>query len=178
MRHLKVRDKTVLSIYHCLFMHVSYCYIKLSHAFFPFGLLPQHTEWETCSVQLKATVSCSFCPTHEEVLRGTSYQRFHKDCNIFPFVRKTLLFLGFLGWSIIRRESYNHCCFALTPISCPTRNDNKSREMCKAHLQHDTPEWPEFWADKDINSCKWSVLLICMQLQCRDQGKFKAIHCC
>lgn len=118
---------------------------------------------------------CSCCPAHWDTLRAMAFQKFLRECNIFPFVRK-MLFLRFgikKGWQRITTITV----FLPLPFPAPAGAMKKSREMCKAHLQCDSPEWPEFWADKDINSCKWSVLLICMQLQCRDQGKFKAIHC-
>lgn len=145
---------------------------------FSFGLLPHCPERQPCSVQPKPTVSCCCCPTHWDVLRGMSCQKFLRDCNIFPFVIKTFSIFKIWGEGGLADNHKTVAIFLPLLFPAPPGAINKSREMCKAHLQCDSPEWPEFWADKDINSCKWSVLLICMQLQCRDQGKFKAIHCC
>lgn len=174
-RRVKVRDKIMLSIFHCLLMHVSYCCIKLSHSVFFF--------WSPASLPKVATlfsttVSCCCCPAHWDVLRGMSCQKFLRDCNIFPFARKTFFIFKIWGEAELADNHKTVAVFLPLLFPAPPGAINKSREMCEAHLQRDSPEWPEFWADKDINSCKWSVLLICMQLQCRDQGKFKAIHCC
>lgn len=96
----------------------------------------------------------------------------------FPICEKAFHIFKIWGEVGLAENHKTVAIFLPLPFPAPPGAINKSREMCKAHLQHDSPKWPEFWADKDINSSKWKVLLICMQLQCRDQGKFKAIHCC
>lgn len=80
---------------------MSYSYIESSFTVVRFGLLPWCAEQEPCLVQVESTISCSCCPNQRAILRGMSYHKFLRDCNILPFVGKTLLLLIFevkQGW--------------------------------------------------------------------------------
>ena len=154
MRYVKVKEKLIQSIFHCLLMHVSYCYIRLSYTIFPFALLllaqssnPAQYNWKHSQLLLLPNPSTRSSLEEHHTRNSSGIATFS------PLWKTVILKIwGEVGLA----ENHTTVAIIFLPLPFPAAPGviSKSREMCKAHLQHDSHQRPEFWADKDRNSCK------------------------